>query len=138
MYARPAKAPTPSGFPRRRSAESYPHAGSHPSPCERDAREECWHVYYGDVRVGMIAIRTGNPDSTDPWQWHCGFYPGSHSRTLGGYFPQSGPMRMFRHGVIIESGPPRSITASIEASPWPVIGTLVVESGAGCHSRRAN
>jgi len=26
-----------------------------------DASEECWHVYYGNVRVGTIAIRTGIP-----------------------------------------------------------------------------
>jgi hypothetical protein len=26
-----------------------------------DAPDECWHVYYGDVRVGTIAIRTGHP-----------------------------------------------------------------------------
>jgi hypothetical protein len=26
-----------------------------------DAREECWHVYYGDVQAGTIAIRSGNP-----------------------------------------------------------------------------
>jgi hypothetical protein len=43
-----------------------------------EAREECWHVYYGDVHVGTISIRTGNPPGTDPWQWNCGFYPGSH------------------------------------------------------------
>ncbi len=42
-----------------------------------EAREECWHVYYDDAHVGSIAIRSGNPESTDPWQWHCGFYPGS-------------------------------------------------------------
>jgi hypothetical protein len=46
----------------------------------KDAREECWHVYYGDVRVGTIAIRSGNPADTDPWAWSCGFYPGSHPR----------------------------------------------------------
>ena len=45
-----------------------------------DAREECWHVYYGDVHAGTIAIRTGNPHDEDPWEWHCGFYPGSHPR----------------------------------------------------------
>src|SRR5712664_2370295 len=33
-----------------------------------DAREECWHVYYGDVRVGTIAIRSGNPHDEDPNQ----------------------------------------------------------------------
>ena len=41
-------------------------------------RPDCWHVYYGDVRVGTIARRVGNPFDTDPWEWDCGFYPGSH------------------------------------------------------------
>jgi hypothetical protein len=22
--------------------------------------------------------RVGNPHDTDPWEWNCGFYPGSH------------------------------------------------------------
>jgi hypothetical protein len=39
-----------------------------------DAREECWHIYYGDVHAGTIAIRTGIPHA---WGWICGFYPGS-------------------------------------------------------------
>ena len=39
-------------------------------------RPDCWHVYYGDVRVGTIAMRVGNPHDTDPWEWICGFYPG--------------------------------------------------------------
>jgi hypothetical protein len=43
-----------------------------------DHRNECWHVYYGDVHVGTIVIRSGNPHDTDPWEWRCGFYPGSH------------------------------------------------------------
>jgi hypothetical protein len=41
-------------------------------------RQECWHIYYGDVHVGTIAERVGNPHDTDPWEWSCGFYPGSH------------------------------------------------------------
>jgi hypothetical protein len=41
---------------------------------------QCWHIYYGDVHVGTIAERTGNPHDTDPWEWNCGFYPGSHPR----------------------------------------------------------
>jgi hypothetical protein len=40
-------------------------------------RENCWHVYYGDVHAGTIAQRTGNPHDTVPWEWRCGFYPGS-------------------------------------------------------------
>jgi hypothetical protein len=40
-------------------------------------RQDCWHVYFGDVHVGTIAARTGNPHDTDPWEWACGFYPGS-------------------------------------------------------------
>ena len=42
-----------------------------------EASEECWHVYYGAVHAGTIAIRTGNPHDEDPWEWSCGFYPGS-------------------------------------------------------------
>jgi hypothetical protein len=43
-------------------------------------RPDCWHVYYGDVHVGTIARRIGNPHDTDTWEWNCGFYPGSHPR----------------------------------------------------------
>jgi hypothetical protein len=41
-------------------------------------RHDCWHVYYGDVRVGTIAKRVGIPPDQAPWGWTCGFYPGSH------------------------------------------------------------
>ena len=52
--------------------------GCPPSPGRRNPdRLDCWHVYYGDVRVGAITMRTGNPTATDPWGWRCGFYPGS-------------------------------------------------------------
>src|ERR1700682_3759188 len=40
-------------------------------------RKDCWHVYYGDVDVGTIAIRAGIPHDKDPWGWSCGFYPGA-------------------------------------------------------------
>jgi hypothetical protein len=40
-------------------------------------RHDCWHVYF-DVHVGTIVRRVGIPNSTPPWSWSCGFYPGSH------------------------------------------------------------
>jgi hypothetical protein len=43
-----------------------------------DAPEECWHVYWGDIRAGTIQIRSGIPFDEGPWGWSCGFYPGSH------------------------------------------------------------
>src|SRR5438552_4737055 len=43
-----------------------------------DGSGESWQIFYGDVRVGMIGRRTGNPTGTDGWKWYCGFYPGSH------------------------------------------------------------
>jgi hypothetical protein len=46
--------------------------------CRYRERPDCWHIYYGDVHVGTIALRVGNPHDTDPWGWSCGFYPGSH------------------------------------------------------------
>jgi hypothetical protein len=42
-----------------------------------DAREECWLIFYGDVRVGTISKRIGIPPDRAPWGWSCGFYPGS-------------------------------------------------------------
>jgi len=42
-----------------------------------EAEQETWLIHYGDVRVGVISKRVGNPDSTPGWQWACGFYPGS-------------------------------------------------------------
>ena len=43
-----------------------------------DHRQECWLIYYGDIHAGTITERTGNPHSTDRWEWRCGFYPGSN------------------------------------------------------------
>jgi hypothetical protein len=40
------------------------HARAYPPPL--DAPEECWHVYYCDVRVGTMAIRTGMPSRCEP------------------------------------------------------------------------
>jgi hypothetical protein len=40
-------------------------------------RQDCWHIYYGDVCAGTIARRTGCPVDVDPWEWGCGFYPGT-------------------------------------------------------------
>jgi hypothetical protein len=50
------------------------HARPHPPPIPR--RQDCWHVYYGDIHVGTIARRTGCPVDVDQWEWRCGFYPG--------------------------------------------------------------
>jgi hypothetical protein len=42
----------------------------------RDAQQERWHIYFGDVRVGSVGIRAGVPIDVDQWGWNCGFYPG--------------------------------------------------------------
>jgi hypothetical protein len=26
-------------------------------------RPDCWHIYYGDVQAGTIAMRAGNPSA---------------------------------------------------------------------------
>ncbi len=49
-------------------------------------RPDGWHVYYGDVRVGTIAVQPGMPLSVPQWRWDCGFYPASHrGRASSGY-----------------------------------------------------
>jgi hypothetical protein len=44
---------------------------------DHNANEEKWLVFFGDVHVGTIGIRSGIPHDEDPWGWSCGFYPGS-------------------------------------------------------------
>jgi hypothetical protein len=38
---------------------------------------ESWRVFYGDVQVGTIGMRSGVPVGVDQWNWACGFYPAS-------------------------------------------------------------
>jgi hypothetical protein len=45
-----------------------------------ESRQEYWLIYYGDVHVGTIAVRSGIPHDQPQWGWRCGFYPGSHPR----------------------------------------------------------
>src|SRR5215471_15779234 len=58
-----------------------------------DAQQETWLIQYGDVRVGVIAKRVGNPVGTPGWKWACGFYPGSdpadHARGIAETFDQA-------------------------------------------------
>jgi hypothetical protein len=44
----------------------------------KDTHQECWHICYGDVRVGTITERAGVPHDVDQWGWCCGFYPVTH------------------------------------------------------------
>jgi hypothetical protein len=39
-------------------------------------RPVTWHVHYARVRVGVIIERSGVANTSEPWEWHCGFYPG--------------------------------------------------------------
>jgi hypothetical protein len=48
-----------------------------------EAREECWHIYYGDIRAGSIARKIG-VGGVELWQWVCGFHPGSHPSEITG------------------------------------------------------
>ena len=40
-------------------------------------RQDCWHIYFGDVHVGTIAARAGFRSMLIRG-WQCGFYPMSH------------------------------------------------------------
>ena len=42
---------------------------------EPDIHQECWHIYYGDTRVGTITERAGVPVDVHQWGWRCGFRP---------------------------------------------------------------
>jgi hypothetical protein len=57
---------------------------------DRKIGNDCWHIYYGDVHAGTIAMPVGNPSDTDPWEWSCGFYPRVNSIRHVGARQQTG------------------------------------------------
>jgi hypothetical protein len=97
-------------------------------------RQDCWHIYYGDVHAGTIAMRVGNPHDTDQWEWTCGFYPGSKpgeiqstrprhstmpaliSRARGRSFYRTAPTLIFRRGAISGIGPHGNMRFGMRAS----------------------
>jgi len=42
------------------------------------ARTENWLIFYGDIGIGSIGIRSGVPTHVDQWGWRCGCYPATH------------------------------------------------------------
>jgi hypothetical protein len=38
-------------------------------------RIDCWLIYYGDVRVGLIARSASTPEAMTQWNWSCEFRP---------------------------------------------------------------
>jgi hypothetical protein len=38
-----------------------------------DSKVDVWHLYFGDVQVGTIRMRSGVPNDIDQWRWTCGF-----------------------------------------------------------------
>ncbi|MCP3471455.1 hypothetical protein NLM33_14060 [Bradyrhizobium sp. CCGUVB1N3] len=58
-----------------------------------DAHHEMWLIYFGDVRGGWIARRSGVPNSAPQWGWSCGFYtgtdPGEHRSGIAETFEEA-------------------------------------------------
>ena len=69
--------PTGSASRPHRSAESWTTPAA--LTCRRDveSQQDYWLIYYGDVHVGTIAVRSGSPHDKPQWGWRCGLYPGS-------------------------------------------------------------
>jgi hypothetical protein len=109
------------------------HAKTQAPPLLRPPHK-CWHIYHGDVHVGTIAERVGNPHDTDQWEWNCGFYPGSEpgeyqSDTAATFaearadfertwqvFCRNAPRPIFRRGAIREIGPRENMRCGMLAS----------------------
>ena len=107
-----------------------------------DHREEWWEIYYGDIHAGTISERAGNPFDTEPWEWRCGFYPGSRPCECTGTAETSTkpaptlkphgrcswptePRPTFRPGAIRKPGRPRSIAGSLAESACCQLGVPV-------------
>jgi hypothetical protein len=97
-------------------------------------RQDCWHIYYGDVHAGTIAKRVGSPHVTDQWEWRCGLYPGSRPgeirsgtsatfddarailAALGSSFFLTALMPIFRRGANNEIRPHGNMRCGIQAA----------------------
>jgi hypothetical protein len=140
-------------LPTRLDRASMAHARPYPPPQPRRP-QETWLVYYGDVRVGAVALRSGNPADTDQWGWRCGsirdliheniraaprlrsIKRAPISRMLGAYSSRTAPRPIFRHGAVSAIGPRKNTGASIAASTCRMIGNRVPDRAAGSeHSR---
>ena len=53
----------------------------------KEANQETWYIYYGDVQVGTIGRRAGVPVDVDQWGWSCGFFPPAHLGSVSGTAP---------------------------------------------------
>jgi hypothetical protein len=47
---------------------------------DRQASQEAWLIYYGDVCAGSIGLRSGNPTETNPLAVALRFLPRQQSR----------------------------------------------------------
>jgi hypothetical protein len=63
---------------------------------DRNARQESWLIYYGDVQVGSIDPRAGNPTESGPWALR--LLSGIASRRM--HLRHNGDIRVRTCGVI--------------------------------------
>jgi len=79
-----------------------------------DARQECWHIRYGDLHAGTIAIRSGNPHDAKIHGSGAAASMGEHQSDTAATFEdaradferawlvfyQTAPTPIFRHGAM--------------------------------------
>jgi hypothetical protein len=119
-----------------------------------DVRQECWLVYYGDVHVGAITKRTGNPHNTDLGNGaaasiraailatigmapqRVSMLPVRHSKQHGETICPSGAKPTSRNGATTRPGLLRSIAVSIGTSACRPIGAPLADRGRKRSCRR--
>jgi hypothetical protein len=109
---------------------------------DQEAREECWHIYCGDVRAGVIALRVGIPmmktlrlvmrllppaviranartEVLPPWNRLAPIL-----RKPGAYFSRTKPRLILRSGARRGTGRRENTRCGMLASVYlPIIGT---------------
>ena len=78
----------------------------------KDSKADVWHVYYGDVQVGTIGMRSGVPNDVDQWGWTCGFISQRLKITEG-----TAPPSTWRVPNLRKRGKPTCPAASMPTSP---------------------
>jgi hypothetical protein len=100
-----------------------------------EAPDECWHVYYGNVRIGTIAKRVGIPITEDSWGWAIGSgWQGAATSNCPAFNSGDGQPRVkFSELPKVPDRGRHQLAASFIRYPFPTLGSPLVSPGfAGC------
>src|SRR5712671_1927971 len=80
---------------------------------DKESQQECWHIYFDDVQIGTISLRSGIPHDKHPWGWTAVSTPDRSRVSIAAVRQRPS----FRHALILR---PRGVSSS-PTGPKPTL-----------------